>query len=645
MDTQRWKIIKTNEILKDHFASRWQGYLLSLFALFFLSIVKAEVSFYFFLYFCGFLYAQVFFSENWNWFRRLLVAPLLSAGAIVLVCALFDVTNIPIGIWCIYLVWFGSLFIAFKFPFSVNSHELRDYQEYWFEILLTAIFVIGLAARVLPVINEPAPILHDPEAHAYMAKQIIKTGKVERFYSPGLHFNIAMATLTTNVSLARNTLMITQFFNALITVTSGIFIFEFSKRKWWAIMAGTLFAVGSQPAGFYTAAGKNALVFNTAFLFLVWAVFLVDIRKTHKIILSNLILLVAILSHYPSAFICCLGLMIMFLLTNSKRLFLSYMIFALIAGVIWGGLKMSYQVEKLETLEFNRVKNNTLADVLTYQNVKTQIKNAAVLLGQTFPLTDREYDRTLWPLGFLTMLFLGAGERKYWFFPIYWVISFVLITVGRFFRPINPLWIVTSTEIITDSLTNKIIIALPMAMVLFEAWGERNKKFWTISSILVLIVVVSGAFSLARRYSEYQARYHMIEQSDVDAFEWMANNLNPGDRILVDAMIKDHRIVFAGDSGLWIPVYTDFVTSSPFEKFAHKDTHYDTNLYLKLAKDPNNCRFRSMVLEGGFKYYFRGSRPVFATPMNVTEDAFKLIYDNGSVKIYQILPCNTDQNE
>ena len=73
MDIQGWKTI---EILKDHFASRRQGYLLSLFALFFLLIVQAEVSFYLFLYFSGFLYAQVFFSENWSWFRRLLVAQL-----------------------------------------------------------------------------------------------------------------------------------------------------------------------------------------------------------------------------------------------------------------------------------------------------------------------------------------------------------------------------------------------------------------------------------------------------------------------------------------------------------------------------------------------------------------------------------------
>ena len=56
MEIQGWKAIKSNEILKNHFASRWQGYLLSIFALFFLSVVQAEVSFYLFLYLSGFIY-------------------------------------------------------------------------------------------------------------------------------------------------------------------------------------------------------------------------------------------------------------------------------------------------------------------------------------------------------------------------------------------------------------------------------------------------------------------------------------------------------------------------------------------------------------------------------------------------------------
>jgi len=644
MEIQGWKAIKSNEILKNHFASRWQGYLLSIFALFFLSAVQAEVSFYLFLYLSGFIYAQTFLSENWNWFRKLLVAPLFSTGATVLICALFDATNIPIGIWCIYLVWFGSLLITFLIPFSVKVHALNDQPEYQFEILLAAIFVIGLAARVFPVIHEPAPILHDPEAHAFMAKQIIETGRVERFYSPGLHFNIAMATLTTKVSLARNTLMITQFFNALIAVTSGIFILEFSKRKWWAILAGAIFAVGSHPAAHYTTAGKNALVFNVAFLFLIWAIVWVDMKKTHKIILCNLLLLISILSHYPTAFICCLGLAVMFWFINERRRFVSYVIFAIGLGLLWGGLKLSYQIDKVESSQFKLTHQATLSDVVTSTRIKTEIKSIADFFQQKILLSQRNYEQALWPIGLVTLILLGVQNRKFLFFPIFWFVSFVLIELGRFFQPISPLWIITSEQIITQYIADNMIVVFPIAIVLFEIWEERSQKYWAINTILVLAVVVSGAFSLARRYRDYQEQNRMLQQSDLTAFKWMTEHLDPEDKILVDAIIHQSEVktvTFAVGSGLWIPVYTDFEISTPFERTGYRDTYANTKLYKKFAGNPNDCHLRSRVLEGGFKYYFHGSRSVFAPPMEVTEEAFELVYDNGPVKIYRILPCPT----
>lgn len=632
-------------MLKNHFASRWQGYLLSFLGLFLL-VAQADISFYLFLYVAGFAYVQPFFSNNWNWIRRLLVAPLFSAGTLVLVCGFFDTTSIPIGVWCIYIVWLGTLFVAYKFPFSITTHDICSYKENWFDILLATIFMIGLLARVLPVIDELAPILHDPEAHAFMAKQIIASGKVERFYSPGLHFNIAMATLTTDASLARNTLMITQFFNALIAVTSGIFIYEFSKRKWWAFLTAALFAVGTHPANHYTAAGKNALVFNIAFLFLIWAVAWMDMKKSNKIILSNLLLLTSILSHYPTAFICCLGLGIMFLLSDEKRQFSYLLIFAIMAGALWGSLKVSYHIDKLESSQFRQDHQATLADdVLTSKRIRTTIGNIADSFQQNVLLPNRKYEGVLWQIGLLTLIFLGIKDRKYLFIPIFWFVNFILIQIGIFFQPVSLLWIITSEQIITRYVADNIITTLPIAMLLFETWHESPKWTQTINAVLVFAVVTSGAFSLARQYSEYQDQHRMIQQSDLEAFEWMTANLDPEDRILVDAIIHESdvkTVTFAGDSGLWIPVYTDFETSTPFERTGHRDTYINTKLYLRFAKDPNNCPLRDKVLEGGFKYYFRGSHPVFAQPMEVTEEAFDLVYNNGTVKIYQIISCGNE---
>ena len=49
----------------------------------------------------------------------------------------------------------------------------------------------------------------------------------------------------------------------------------------------------------------------------------------------------------------------------------------------------------------------------------------------------------------------------------------------------------------------------------------------------------------------------------------------------------------------------------------------------------NDRRMRSKVLAGGFEYSFAFMIYV-CQPMNVTEDAFGLVYANGAVKICQI---------
>jgi hypothetical protein len=103
-------------------------------------------------------------------------------------------------------------------------------------------------------------------------------------------------------------------------------------------------------------------------------------------------------------------------------------------------------------------------------------------------------------------------------------------------------------------------------------------------------------------------------------------------------------VVFAADSGLWITTYTDFETSAPFERFFDIDTHYHTNIYLKFAADQNNCALRNEVLENGFTYFFKGSRPVHTDPnakkLDLSDGTFELQYKSGVVEVYKILPCS-----
>jgi len=646
------KISENNKLEKNfliYLKNHWQGFLLSFLSLIFL-ISKFEISFFLFLYTSGFLFAQFLIGKKWNWLRKLILAPLFSISILIIVCALFDLLGIKISILCMYLIWIGSLIIAGFHTFSIKASEIVDYKEIYIDFLFTLVFLFAIYAHVIPLIYDAAPILHDPVAHAAWAKDIIESGEVNRFYSPGLHFSIAMATLTTNADLARNTLLITQFFTALIAVSSSVFVLEAYKQKWWAFIVGAFFAVSSRPAHLYTGAGKNALAFTLALMFLTWAVFFVDTSKIKKIILCGLLLSATILSHYPLAFICILGLAILFLLVDFKKLFAVCLLIGVIFGIIWGISKLHYQIERSSELTQNQIDQKiTFDDLLTKKGVKAEIVSYFNEIKNDFSFRNINYEVIISRIGYLLMILLGFKDRKYWFFPIFYFITDVLIRLGVMFRPINPLWIITSTQIITRYLYSRFAITLAISILLFDTPKkifQSQKEIYNFVNpvvvILFFLMVLNGATEINNNIAKFQTDFRVVIEEDLEAFKWMTENLDPKNKILVDARIHENEykvVVFAGDSGVWIPIYTDFQTNAPFEDGFNIYTYEKTQLYLKLAEDPQNCSIREELIRNGFKYYFRGSKSAHAEPLNVLDSGFELIYSNDPVKIYKILPC------
>lgn len=647
------KLLENNKLDKGIFLiylnNHWQGLLLSILSLIFL-ITKIEISFFLFLYSSGFLFTQLLIGNKWNWLRKLILAPLFSISILIIVCALFDLLGIKISILCMYLVWIGSLIIAGSHTFSIKASEIIDYKEIYIDMIFTLVFLFAIYAHVIPLIKDAAPILHDPVAHAAWAKDIIESGEVNRFYSPGLHFSIAMATLTTNADLARNTLLITQFFTALISISSSVFVLEVFKQKWWAFIVGAFFAVSSRPAHLYTGAGKNALAFTLALMFLTWAIFFVETSKIKRIILCGLLVSATILSHYPLAFICMLGLAILFLLVDFKKLFAVCLLIGVVFGIIWGISKLHYQIERHGELTQNQITHEeTFDDLLTKKGVKAEVVSYFNDLKDNFSFRSIKYEVLIARIGYLLMILLGFKDRKYWVFPIFYFITDMLIRLGVMFRPINPLWIITSTQIITKYLYSRFAITLALSILLFDTPKtifQSQKKIYSIVNPVVVflffLMVLNGATEIHNNIAKVQSNFRVIINEDLNAFNWMTENLDPNNKILVDARIHENEykvVVFAGDSGVWIPIYTDFQTNAPFEDGFNLDTYEKTKLYLKFAEDPQNCSIRNELIQNGFTYYFKGSKPAHAEPLVVNDDAFELIFSDGPVKIYEILPC------
>jgi len=639
---KRLKFIINNERFNNFVNKNWQGYCLTVISFICLRS-NTEISFYLFLYTSGFIFANVFYNSKWNWLRKLTIAPLFSTAAIIVLCALFDLLHIPIGVWCIYVIWIGSFIAINIFPVKIRLEELRVFRNYRFELAIFAIFLIALSARVIPMVNETAPILHDPVAHAAWAKDIIESGRVESFYSPGLHFIIAMGSLTTNVGLARNTLMITQFFNALISAAGCIFIAEYFNRKGWALVASVFFAVGTQPAAFYTAAGKNSLIFASAFLYLTWTVFSADIKKIPKIILCNLMLLTTILSHYPAAFICFLGISVKFILSKkNKNWFYKYITVAFILGLLWGSIKLPYQIEHMRTAEITKVSSEktSLDEIFSKKTVSTEVMMVVNSLSDNNLFTNFNYAGFLKQLSIVLLLLFGFRERKYYFIPLLLLINYITIRLGIIFRDYNPLFIVTSTQQISNFLISHFIISFPLSLLLFDIAENKNKKHHILNGVFVIFSIINGALRITKSYTEHQTQLNVVEQGDLDAFKWMSENIGKDNKFLINARANESKkVTFATDSGLWVTIYTDFETSAPFEDGFSEEVYENTMLFLQFAEDTSNCDIRDSIIKKGFTYYFQGSHSAFAPPLPVNDEDFNLVYDNGSASIYKIVPC------
>jgi hypothetical protein len=164
-----------------------------------------------------------------------------------------------------------------------------------------------------------------------------------------------------------------------------------------------------------------------------------------------------------------------------------------------------------------------------------------------------------------------------------------------------------------------------------------------VSVAATFAVAITGIFGLADRYQTYQDDYRVVQSSDLAAFKWMSANLDTSDKILVDSRIRSSSlktVVFAGDSGLWIPVYTDFQISADFLHAFSADVLQNALLYEQFSENPDDCRLRQRVREAGFNYYFEGSHAAHADHLTITPGAFHEIYSNGPVHIYQILTCD-----
>lgn len=357
-------------------------YLYSIFSLCFLSLVSALAflglhgMFYLYLFILGiFLGYYVLLDTKYHKIFYIFLSSLFwSSGLLILLAGLLALFSVKLGSYLIFLPFLFLIPLSIFRPITFSKKFFSFDKWAYFLIFLSLLSVL---ARVFSVRNYLAPILHDPLAHAEWAQRIYLTGQIDYFYSPGLHVLASLGRMLDSLPVSKYILILTNLFNALSFVPVFLFVKNHFKKDWFAILAALFWVLGAYPTTYFWTAGKNALVLALPFLFLLFFISSLYISRSKKLIITNFLTFILILIHYPTGAIALVGIFFLLLDKEGFKGLLNIFIGSLL-GIIWGLLKLSYEVSRVDT---NLPLNISNSPSLNLENMKFFSKTSILIFS------------------------------------------------------------------------------------------------------------------------------------------------------------------------------------------------------------------------------------------------------------------------
>ncbi len=193
---------------------------------------------------------------------------------------------------------------------------------------------------------------------------------------------------------------------------------------------------------------------------------------------------------------------------------------------------------------------------------------------------------------------------------------------------------------------NKLILFLiPISFVLSFLYEKKIRIFKKIkvNYLLILIFILVGVWNMSTLYQRYQrARFvSPVRQEDIQAFEWINNNIPKGSYIIPAHIESTHSYIL--DSSLYMKAFTDSYELFAFVDGKHPKNEVELkNTYLSLKENPNDKDLLNKFTSSGIYYIFSGSH----TPWGCGElpcglfdkypEVYEVVYDIGGVEIYKI---------
>lgn len=608
-----------------------------------------EWSIYLVWWLLGFGWSLFFFRKSINLLEHFLLGGAVFTSLFLVFISLFAIVNIPINIFFFILFVIISLFVfIYQDVFQYVNFKISDY-----DYLVLLLFIFALVGKVFPLRNYFAAPLHDPISHSMMAKDIVDTGLIEYFYSPGLHIVAAFGELLKGFNVAKQVLLLSGFYSAYSGIVIYVFLKKFFKDKVWALIVAMLFSVGYYPSMLTIGAGKNTLIMALPILFFIMFVTTQYLQsKNWRTLLMVIFSLTALfLIHYPTAVLGSLFLGVIFLVYFKDFKWKGLLaILGILFGLGWAGRSYQYQVLLKDSLAnpertsigYQGNGGDILESITYYLNALRAYINTNLKDWNRYPTI-----LSLLAIPVLLIQSFSKKQKKSLLLSLWILLSFL------FYFLISAIQMSELTILIESHfLSLAIFIYILCGYILTKTYKFLTDYFLDIkkwSYILIglfLATITILSYMTYRRNKEFMINANYVYEEDVNVFNWIDKNLDEDEGILITAY-DTYEVVFSADAGGYIEVFTGNPISTPFYEYDRKSTHDNLEYYKQLQTDFTNCQYRENLIDLGYQYYFQGSHsfPGSVLPLIDREidpnnlSGFEVLVEDDEAILFKMLGC------
>lgn len=612
-------------------------------------ILGFEWSLYIVWWLLGFGWSLFFFKKHLNLLENFLLSGVVFTSIFLVYICLFAIVNIPVNIF--FFLGFILISLTVFLKGEVFKHVNLNISDY--DYLILFLFFVALVAKVFPLRNYFAAPLHDPISHSMMAKNIVETGLIEYFYSPGLHILSAFGEMAGGFFVSKQVMILSVFFSAYSGIIAYIFIKNFFKDKVWGLVTGTLFSIGYFPTYLTFNAGKNSLIMALPILFFVMFTTVQYIKKKNwKILLITIITMVSLfLIHYPIAVLGAIFLgtaFIIFFKDFKGKGFL--IVFGILLGLLWAASRYKYQIAIMD--ELADPNKTSLSHINDFESTKDSVLYFFNNIKGSIYTHLRDWDRyptILSFFGFVFLLIIGfLNKNKKYIVILVWILFITTIFLILHITRISIFTILFESYLLSLSVYTYILCGFFVSLVFktLLRFFDKEKKLilssMLIGALLSAMIIFSYLLYKESRISIEDGGY--VGETDIEAFEWINDNLDDNQKVVVNAYKSPANIVLSSDAGGYLEIFTKNEISNPFYEYNTKESFENYELYEALQEDLTACEYAEEFLDKGYKYYYQGSIPFFASYLAPEEEltevaGFEVVYKNDKSILFLIKGC------